>query len=623
MPVGRYSFLKMYFNISQKSLVTNFTEIIKLFKRKDRAMLLILLIAQVLLSLLDLLGVAMIGIIGALAVRGVQSQGPGDRVSYILEILKINDETLQVQVSIIGVIVSIALIGRTLLSVTLTKKSLLFLSRRSAKLSSDLLSRALDLNLVDLRTKSSQEFLFSLTHGVNILMLGIVGSAISLIADITILLVLSSGLFLVDTAMALASLSLFATIALILFKLQYKKALYLGERDSREQIFSNTKIIEVFTAYREFSVRNRKYFAFQEIHDSRFRLAKISAERAFMPSISKYTFEVALILGVIIICGIQFLTEDASRAVGTLSVFLAAGTRIAPAIMRMQTNAIGFKSGFGEAESTLETIRRLGNLSSIQVDTRSLVRTHIDFEARVFLSRVNFQYPGSDSFALKNIDFELFQGESCGLVGDSGAGKSTLADLILGVIEPQSGTIQISNLSPREVIQKWPGAIGYVPQDTFLTRGTIKENICLGFDPNCISDEMIWDSLEMASLKEYVKDLSKGIETLIGDGEKALSGGQRQRIGIARALLSRPKLVIFDEATSSLDNRTEREITETLNKLRNDCTLIIIAHRYSTIQGVDKIALMKSGRIVDFGPKNRVLKENPDLAMYFPPSTKN
>lgn len=186
---------------------------------------------------------ALIGIIGSLAVRGIQTKTPGDRVGTILEFLNIENETLQFQVTILGSMVALALVGRTLISVFLTKRSLLFLSRRSAKLSSDLLRSALELSLIDLRTKSSQDFLFSLTSGVNVIMLGIVASIVNAISDITMLLVLSVGLFFVDTTMAITSVSLFTLIALLLYRLLHTKALNLGEQDGREQILSNTKFL--------------------------------------------------------------------------------------------------------------------------------------------------------------------------------------------------------------------------------------------------------------------------------------------------------------------------------------------------------------------------------------------
>ena len=269
------------------------------------------------------------------------------------------------------------------------------------------------------------------------------------------------------------------------------------------------------------------------------------------------------------------------------------------------------------AESTLEIISRVSGTNSLKEDNRPLVRIHEGFVPKVALTGVNFNYPNNEKFALRNLNLELNAGESCGVIGDSGAGKSTLADLILGIIDAQSGTVQVSGLSPREAIDQWPGAIGFVPQEIYLTRGSIKENICLGFDQDSVPDQLVWDVLNLASLDEFVRDLPLGLQTRIGDGEKSLSGGQRQRIGIARALLSSPRLIVFDEATSSLDNRTEKEITDTLNDLKKLCTLIVIAHRFSTIQNVDKLVIMQSGQITDFGPKAKVIGDNPNLAQYF------
>jgi ABC-type bacteriocin/lantibiotic exporter with double-glycine peptidase domain len=198
-------------------------------------------------------------------------------------------------------------------------------------------------------------------------------------------------------------------------------------------------------------------------------------------------------------------------------------------------------------------------------------------------------------------------------VGPSGGGKSTLIDLILGLLAPSSGSITISGLTPVDAIKKWPGAIGYVPQEVFIENSTVKENICLGFNPDLVADHLVWDALKMADLTEFVKSLDGELSFKISDGGKNLSGGQRQRLGIARALLTKPKIVIFDEATSALDAETENRVAESILKLTGECTVIFIAHRLSVVRSADMIYYIDKGKIVNQGRFDELRAVNADF----------
>ena len=591
--------------------------VIKLFSKTDRVKLGLLVVVQILLSALDLVGVLIIGVMGSLSVRGLVEQQPGNRIISLLTFLGIADLTLQRQIFILGIMAAFAFVFRTVASMFLVRKSLFFLSNRASIITANLLRISLNQSLVEVKSRSSQKFLWSLTDGVNSLMLGLVASAIGLISDVTILLVLSIGLYFVDPVVASFSLALFTGVAFILYRLQNVKARSLGEKYAKEQMFSNVKIIEVFGAFKEYSVMNRKYFAFKAIEESRNRLAVVLAEKAFMPNVSKYVFEASLIIGTLTVAALQFATQDASRAIGSLGIFIAAGTRITPAMMRVQQGVIVLKNSFGEARSTIQIIKEIRGFTGLSEEFRGFNQDHQNFAPSVSVSDIKFAYPDTKSFLLEVKSLEILSNESYAIVGPSGSGKSTLVDLILGMIQPDEGSIRISGVSPKEAISNWPGSIGYVPQEVFITQGTIKSNVCLGFNSEDIPDEYVWNSLALARLEEFVRKLPKGLETKIGDGEKGLSGGQRQRVGIARALLSNPKLLIFDEATSSLDNLKEREIISTLENLRGKITLIVIAHRYSTIENIDNIIVVDSGRIVDFGERSHVINRNQELSRYF------
>jgi ABC-type multidrug transport system fused ATPase/permease subunit len=193
---------------------------------------------------------------------------------------------------------------------------------------------------------------------------------------------------------------------------------------------------------------------------------------------------------------------------------------------------------------------------------------------------------------------KISSGEFIAIVGESGAGKTTLVDILLGIIEPTSGSIEISGSTPLSSIAKWPGAIAYVPQNGVLLNGSIKKNICLGFDEDEVEDGLVWDALRIAQLESFVKNSRFGLQTAVGEKGGLLSGGQKQRLCIARALVTKPKLVVLDEATSALDGATELNVSEAIQSLRGTATVVTVAHRLSTVRNADKVVYMKEGKIM-------------------------
>jgi ABC-type bacteriocin/lantibiotic exporter with double-glycine peptidase domain len=257
-------------------------------------------------------------------------------------------------------------------------------------------------------------------------------------------------------------------------------------------------------------------------------------------------------------------------------------------------------------------IRNLEKANSFSVPDSNTEEVE-DFRGDVVLNSVNFKYSESDVFALTDINLNVFSGTSLGLIGPSGGGKSTLADLILGMFPPNSGTIKISGHDPAATSKRWPNKVAYVPQQVFLVRGTIKKNLSIGFEISDFTDQDYWKALTLANLEEFVGTLAEGLDTLIGEGNLKVSGGQRQRIGIARALLTEPKLIILDESTNALDGESEAEISRMIENLKGNCTVIIIAHNLSTIKSLDRIAYIENGKIIASGSLNEVISAIPNF----------
>jgi ATP-binding cassette, subfamily B, bacterial PglK len=593
--------------------VTTLSRSTKVISREGQKKIVFVVVIQIMLSLLDLVGVALIGVLGALAVSGVESGKPGGRVSKAIGLLHLDHYSFQTQVAVIGVVSALILITRTVLSVLFSRKTLFFLSRRAALISTDLIHKLLTQQILFVQQFTSQQTLYSLTEGVNAITVGVIGSAIAIISDGALLLILSFGLLVVDPTIAFSTFLVFGTIGFILYKLMNVRAQELGVKNSKISISSSEKIVEVLSSYREAFVRNRRSYYASEIGSLRLKLADSYAELSFMPNISKYVIETSVVLGAVLIAAFQFILQDAVHAVATLAIFMAAGSRIAPALLRVQQGAVNIKGALGTANPTLDLIESLGKIRATNEGSNPLTFEHEDFDPKINVESVSFRYPNNSRNALHNVSVSIAAGSLVALVGPSGAGKTTFADLLLGVLIPNSGKVLINQISPSEAISKWPGAIAYVPQDITIANGTIGENIFLGYPIFPEQEFLAWNALKTAQLSTYVENMPLKLNEQVGDRGTKLSGGQRQRLGIARALLTNPKLLVMDEATSALDAETEAALTESLQNLKGSSTLIIIAHRLSTVRNADLVIYIDEGTIRAMGSFQQVREQIPDF----------
>lgn len=599
--------------IREKWRRTTIGRSVRVFSRRDQKRIIAVVILQVSLGFLDLLGVAAIGVLGALSVSGIQSGTPGNRVNSALQILKISEFSFQTQVAIIGLSAATLLIGRTVISIFFTRRTLFFLSRRGAQISSDLVSKLLSQSLLSIQSRSNQQTIYSVTYGVSSITLGILGTAVLLIADGSLLIVMSIGLFAVDPMVAAGAFLVFALVGFQMYRLMNVRAKVLGKKNWELSVKGDEKVVEAMNSYRELVVRNRRSYYAREISKTRFELADVLAEIQFMPNISKYVIESTVILGALLLSAAQFSLQDSKHAVATLAVFLAAGTRVAPAVMRIQQGAITIKNSIGSAEPTLELIETLAEVDGIPEVKDSFDLDHEDFDPEIKIIDLSFTYPGSLNPALSGINLNVARGQSVAIVGPSGAGKTTFVDLLLGVLNPDSGSIKISGVTPLVAITKWAGAMAYVPQDVVISNGSIRENIALGFPPSIGTDQLINKALDIAHLRDFAYGLENGIDTQVGERGTKISGGQRQRLGIARAMFTNPKLLVLDEATSSLDGLTEAAISEAVLGLKGSVTVIMIAHRLSTVRNADLVVYMESGKIVATGTFEEVRNQVPDF----------
>jgi ATP-binding cassette, subfamily B, bacterial PglK len=305
-------------------------------------------------------------------------------------------------------------------------------------------------------------------------------------------------------------------------------------------------------------------------------------------------------------------TQDSLTGVAsTIGLFGMAALRLMPSANRILTGATELKNKSAAIEMLHHDM--VENVLELKSTTQKQGKNKVSFLTSIQFSNINFKYSEVSEIVLFGIDLTIKKGDVLGLVGQSGAGKSTLIDIFLGFLSPTEGHIYVDDIDIANRQFDWQLKLGFVPQSIFILDDSVLNNITIGHDSGNIDQAMLEYAISASNLSSVIKDLPEGVHTNLNEGGVRLSGGQRQRIGIARALYRNPEILVFDEATSSLDNESEHEINSAIKNLMGEKTIIIIAHRMSSVQICNRIAFMKDGRIQDIGSFQKLLERNEDF----------
>lgn len=334
------------------------------------------------------------------------------------------------------------------------------------------------------------------------------------------------------------------------------------------------------------------------------RLGSTAGQKQYaMQQMPRLLFETLAVLGLaILVVGLsrESSTQTMLPKLGMIAFGLV---RVMPSVARIINSLQSIVYGW---PSVLVLQKELGSWN--QQKERSKNKEKLEFNESFKLEKISYSYPNADQDSLSNVSIKLLKGTCVGIIGKSGSGKSTIVDIALGLLKPRQGRILLDekDISGDLNQYSWQKMIGYVPQEIYLSDATLRCNIAFGLESTEVSDERVWKCLEDANLKDLVKSLPDGLDTMMGERGTRLSGGQRQRVGIARALYQNPSLIVFDEATSALDSESEKSIMDTVYKLKKDKTFIIVAHRLSTIENCDVVYKIDNGRVVNCGSLEEV-----------------
>jgi ABC-type multidrug transport system fused ATPase/permease subunit len=567
---------------------------------RSRTRYLFLTALQIALGLLDLIAILFVGLVSYCGSAYLGISNLSDNTLRILRQFALPVDNLGKTLSYLIFIATILMILKSLFSIYLLKVIFRFLSRKDAEMSEKIAIEFLESGQNIIKSVSSQEATFAISRGLHLSQ--VLGSSTVITAEAGMLIILSLVIFVLNPALAF----LLFFYLLVFYYLNQKK---LGTWMRTNSISYSENLVlgeQVFqdgiSLYKELYTKNKLGYLTSQFSIFRHKVADSSANMQLIGYIPKLTFEVALILGALLIATQQLFLGSLESSIATSLMFLTAGSRILPSILRLQSATSSIQNVSGGSEMSFRLIELIKESVNLNEKKSSPISNRLEImEPSVQFHEVSFQYGDESIFGIKNISFEVAQETSLGIVGVTGSGKSTVVDLMLGILEPQVGSIRIGGLKPSECISVWPGAIGYVPQVVAFVNGTVRENIALGIDPSDIDDFQIWKCLKMVSLESLFENSALGLDSHVGERGLKLSGGQRQRMGIARALYSNPHILVLDEATSALDVETEREISLTIQNLAKKVTLIVVAHRLHTIQSLDQLLYFEAGRLVAKG----------------------
>lgn len=429
---------------------------------------------------------------------------------------------------------------------------------------------------------------------------GMVMSIISLISEGIVFVLLSLFLIASDWKMTLFLIVIFCVLTLIMIKGMRPKLAKLGKTNQAVQSRIAKWRIEAIYGIKDVKVLHREAFFADNYENTGKKGAVISKNYSVMNNIPRLLIEtvfICAILGYLIVYTVR--GNDVSQLLPTLTVFGLAAIRLMPSVNRINT----YLTDISYYQSSLDYVYENLNMNALleaESKTSHAVNPSVvlDLKKEIRLNDIEYAYPNTDKKIFDGAQMLIPYGKSVGIMGPSGAGKSTIVDILLGLLKAQKGTITCDGIDIFENYPSWLAQIGYIPQSIYLVDEPIRNNIAFGIADEEIDDERIWQVLEDAQMKEFVKELPEGLDTTIGDRGVRLSGGQRQRLGIARALYHNPEILVFDEATSALDNETEQAVMEAINSFQGKKTMVIIAHRLNTIANCDIIYKVDNGQIM-------------------------
>lgn len=582
-------------------IISYYKKIVHILTKDERKFLLLLFVMMLIGMLFETVGIAIVVPVVGVLVQGDYLEKFPWLQPYLERIGNPEQQTLIIIVMCLLIIFYLIKDGYlSFLAWTQNKFAARILSSVSTRLFSLYVNQPY---LFHIRNNSAQLIRNVLNEASAFGLYGI-SSGLILLTEVTVLIGTLLLLIIFYPVITLSAIALFGFVGAVYFYITKVKLLNWGKQ---RQYFEGMRLKHVqqglggikdvkLTGYEKYFINKFKYYTYETNN--------IGKKQSTISQLPRFIMEFIMITAIAILVIVIMLKENSTNNImPILTLFGMASFRLMPAITRILTASQNLKFGTPIVDLLYHDLTKI---KTVKFKNELDKEKKIPFNNSIVAKNIKFKYD-KDNDILKGISLQINKGQTVGFIGESGAGKSTFADILLGLLEPYEGKIEVDGKDIFNNVHAWQKNIGYVPQSIFLTDDTLRRNIAFGVEDEDISDEKVWESLRMAQLDEFVKTLSEGLDTFVGERGVKLSGGQRQRIGIARALYNNPSVLLLDEATSALDVQTEEKFIDTIKNLHGDKTIIIIAHRLSTVEHCDVIFKFNNGNIESSGIPKEVI----------------
>lgn len=592
-------------------MLESLKKIYSLFPSSDHYKLLLLFVMMLLASLLEVVGIGMIPVfVTTVASPDKVLQYPilGD---FLQSVGIISTDSLVIYGALL--LIFVYLIKNTYLSFFLYAKKK-FIENRGVYLEDRIFRAYMTAPYSFYINRNSAELLRNVTTEVNKIITG------TLMPFVEVTLNITMSIFIIGTLLIFEPLITIVSIVVLggggyffLYNTKKKTDEYgMDNREARKE--KNKAVLQGLNGFKDARVLNREESFMDYYRFNAERSKRANVYEYVIGKLPKPIIETLAVVGILSIALLMMVQgREVSSIIPVLSLFGAATVKLMPVLSQIINQSTKIRYNAFSVYAIYDDLKILEN--DYQNFRQKVLNSHdkIAFNNEIAIKSVTYHYPNAEDFAVKDVSINIPEGKAVAFVGPSGAGKTTMADIILGLLEPQAGTIEADGFDIFDNIRGWQKNIGYIPQSIYLLDDTIKRNIAFGIADDEIDENNLQDSIEAAQLEEMINRLPEGVETVVGERGVRLSGGQQQRIGIARALYNNPQVLVMDEATSSLDNLTEKYVIEAIERLRGDRTIIMIAHRLTTVKSCDVIYMMKEGKVVSEGTYNELMKHSADF----------
>jgi len=573
-------------------------EIYVLMGQKRRVVPYILLLF-LFVSFIDVLG---IGLIGPYISIIIDDQAQDGRIGKVLQFFGFSESREEVLIYL-GLWLVVLFFTKSILAITINRIILRFAASLQVQLRSSLMKIYQTMPYATHLTRNSSEYIYAINTLVGTFQ-AVVSAFLRLVSDLILVLAIVILLAFQDILALSVLLTLLISLVILYDRLFQFKLKSYGQKTNSASAALLKSIAEGMEGLKEIRILGKENFFHEKVLNASSDLALYQTKEGVIASAPRFLLEFVMVAFIVLLVIITLLTnQDLESIFVTLAVFSVATLRLLPSASSISGNIIMFRfnrDGIAKLYKEFDSANDINENVSSRKDINDVFQ-------KITFDNVHFGYSSDSHEVLKNVSLQINNGDCVGIIGPSGSGKTTLLDLLLGLLKLNSGSIKYNQISIEKSLTQLRSKVAYLPQEVFLLDDTIRRNVALGDNESEIDNEKVIDSLNKARLSEFIEQLPRGVETLLGERGSRLSGGQRQRIALARAFYNQREVLIMDEATSALDTKTEREIVDEIRYFKGKKTIVVIAHRLSTLQYCDVIYVLDNGQIINSGSPEEIL----------------